>query len=116
EHREGQLRIADQGIVHFEVAVDVGRVERGVDVGLAGRKLDAVRGRRETAADAEDQVGALKEMVYRPRQRAAARAKGKRMRLRKRALAFQAGRDRGLEQFGEPAKLLPGLGRSEEHT
>jgi hypothetical protein len=50
------------------------------------------------------------EVMHRLRHRVAARAQRQRMVLRERALAAKAGGDRGAQQFGEFAKLRPGLG------
>src|SRR3546814_9478820 len=68
---------------------------------------------RKAAADAEDHVGVLQELVHRLRHRPAAGAERQRMVLRKGALAFQAGAHWDREQFRQLLQLRP---RSEEHT
>src|SRR5690606_24746867 len=107
---ERQPRIADQRVLGDDVLVQIGRIQRRVDDRLARRHLHAEVRARETAADSEDYVGFLQEVVYRLRHRTAAGAERERMVFRKGALALEAGGDRCREQLGEPLKLRPGLG------
>src|SRR3546814_19699412 len=64
---------------------------------------------RKAAADAEDHVGVLQELVHRLRHRPAAGAERQRMVLRKGALAFQAGAHWDREQFRQLLQLRPRL-------
>ena len=80
-----------------------------MDDGLAGRHRDAEIRLREAAADAEDEVALLEEVMHRRRDREAARAERQRVRFGKRALALQAGGDRNGEQLGELLQLAPGF-------
>ena len=61
-----------------DVLVEVVRVERGVDVGLALGELDAEIGLGERTADADDDVGVLHEVMHRLRQGVAAGPKRER--------------------------------------
>ena len=70
---------------------------------------DAETGLREAAADAEDQVRLVQEVMHGRRHGEAAGAERERMVLGKRALARQAGADRDRQQFGQPLQLVPGL-------
>ena len=59
----------------------------------------------EGAADAEDQVGFLQEVMHGRRAGEAAGAERERVRFRKCAFAAKAGGDGNGEQFGEPLQL-----------
>ena len=76
---------------------------------LALRHVDTVVRVAETAADAEDEVGLVQEVMDRLRHRAAARAERQGVIFGERALAVQAGRDRRFEQFRQFAQRIPRL-------
>ena len=110
ERGQGEPGVADQPDLHRHDLVEVGRVERGVDVALVGRPLEAVAGLGEARADPEDQVRLAHEHVERTRHGPAARPERQRVVLREGALALEAGRDGRAEQLGQRPELGPGLG------
>ena len=63
----------------------------------------------EGAADAEDDVGVVQELVHGPGNGAAARAEGEGVVLGEGALALEAGGDGDLEALGELAEFVPGF-------
>ena len=81
-----------------------------MDDPLALRHLHAVVRRGEAAADAEDHVGVVQELADGLRDRASARAERQGVRLRERALALEARRDRALQELGKRPEPLPRLG------
>ena len=91
ERRERELGIANEGVLHLHVLVEIHRIEGGVDDGLAAGHGHAEAGEREAAADAEDHVGIGEEGLHRARVGASAGAQGERMGLVECALALQAG-------------------------
>jgi len=97
-------------VVALLILVDVGGVEGGVDDRLARRHRLAEAGVGERAADPEDHVGRLQEVVGRAGQCQPRRAERQRVRLREGALAAEAGGHRRFEQFGQFAQGIPRLG------
>ena len=107
QHQRG---IAHDALGDFDRVVEVLRVERGVDVvGLLGHR-QAEAGLGERAADAEDDVGVLQELVDGLGEGAAAGAERERVRFGEGALALQRGGDGRFEQLGQLAQLIPGAG------
>jgi hypothetical protein len=86
-------------VLDGDVLVDVSRVEGRVNDHLAARHLEPEHGESEAAADAEDDVGIVQELVDRPGPRPPAGAEGEGVILGKRALSLQAGGDRDAEQL-----------------
>ena len=108
QQAERELRVADQRVLGRDCFVDVGGVDGVVDECLSRRReANAVVGRREARADAEHEIGLRDVHRDGARQRSAARAERQRMVLGERALAFEARRDRRLEQLGDGLELGP---------
>ncbi len=106
---EHQFGIAQDAQGTGDVEVDVGRIQRGMDDGFALRHGDAEVGLPKAAADAEDQVRFLEEVVHRTRNGETARTERQRVRLGKGALAFQAGANGNGKQLGQRLEFVPGL-------
>src|SRR5438093_1593043 len=104
ERLEREAGVADQGELGGDVLVEIRRVERRVDDPLARGHRDAVVGRGEATADAEDQVGVRQEVVEVLSDRPSARAERQVMGLRERALALEARRHRRLEGLDKLAE------------
>jgi hypothetical protein len=106
---QGQLGIANEADRADHILVEMIRIQRGVDEGLALGELDAEVGLGERAADADDQVGFGDEVVHRFWHRIAAGAKRQGVILREGTLAAQAGGDWSAQQFGDFPQLGPGF-------
>ena len=81
-----QRGIPRERVIDRHRVIDISRVKRRVDDGLARGHGHAVAGRREAAANAEDDVGLGEEVMNRFRDGPAAGAKSERMILREGAL------------------------------
>ena len=64
EGRERQLGVAGDADLGLDVLVEIDRIKRGVDVALFLRHAGGERRDRKTAADAEDQIGVVEEVIH----------------------------------------------------
>ena len=94
---EHELRIAHNGMLDFEILVQVVRVEGGVDEGLALRHLETEGGGGEAAPDPEDHIGVVQKPANGEGCRPSRRTEGQRVRLVEGALTPQAGGYRSIQ-------------------
>ena len=110
ELAQGQLGVAEDGVLGAMVLVDVAVAVGQVNQRLAGWNGHGEAAFGETDAGAEDDVAVGEEAMHRPGLAGTADTQRQRVILREGALALQGGQHRDLQKLGQLQQLVGSLG------